>query len=73
MIFHFFKKISPFNSQNTLITRKVVKDYFLYPHVGRMDDIWAAFYVTSKKYKVVYNEPTVYQEEISIINKGFQR
>jgi hypothetical protein len=58
----FSKKISPFNSQNTLITRKVVKDYFLYPHIGRMDDIWAAFYVTSKKYKVVYNEPTVYQE-----------
>ena len=27
-----------------------------------MDDIWAAFYVTAKKYKVVYNEPTVYQE-----------
>ena len=26
-----------------------------------MDDIWASFYVTSKKYKVVYNESTVYQ------------
>jgi len=62
-IFPFFsKKISPFNSQNTLLTRKVIKDYFLYPHIGRMDDIWASFYVTSKKYKVVYNEPTVYQE-----------
>ena len=58
----FSKKISPFNSQNTLISRNVIKDYFLYPHVGRMDDIWASFYVTSKKYKVVYNEPTVYQE-----------
>tara|TARA_B100001939_G_scaffold347397_1_gene368898 strand:- start:2264 stop:3181 length:918 start_codon:yes stop_codon:yes gene_type:complete len=62
-IFPFFsKKISPFNSQNTIISRKVIKDYFLYPHVGRMDDIWASFYVTSKKYRVVYNEPTVYQE-----------
>ena len=58
----FSKKISPFNSQNTLISRKVIKDYFLYPHIGRMDDIWASFYVTSKKYKVIYNEPTVYQE-----------
>jgi hypothetical protein len=58
----FSKKISPFNSQNTLLSRKVIKDYFLYPHIGRMDDIWASFYVTSKKYKVVYNEPTVYQE-----------
>ena len=62
-IFPFFsKKISPFNSQNTLITRKVIKDYFLFPHIGRMDDIWASFYVTSKKYRVLYNEPTVYQQ-----------
>ena len=60
--FPFFSdKISPFNSQNTLISRKMVKDYFLFPHIGRMDDIWASFYVTSKKYKVVYNESTVYQ------------
>ena len=54
-------KISPFNSQNTLLKRKVIKDYFLFPHVGRMDDIWASYYVTSKKYKVIYGEPTVYQ------------
>ena len=58
----FSNKISVFNSQNTLITRKVVKDYFLFPHIGRMDDIWASFYVTSKKYRIVYNEPTVYQQ-----------
>ena len=62
-LFPFFsKKISPFNSQNTLLHRKVIKDYFLFPHIGRMDDIWAAFYVTAKKYKVIYNEPTVYQQ-----------
>ena len=62
-IFPFFsKKISPFNSQNTLISRKVIKDYFRFPHIGRMDDIWASFYVTSKKYRVIYNEPTVYQQ-----------
>ena len=62
-LFPFFsKKISPFNSQNTLISRKVVRDYFLFPHIGRMDDIWASFYVTSKNYKVIYNEPTVYQQ-----------
>ena len=62
-LFPFFsKKISPFNSQNTLIARKVIKDYFLFPHIGRMDDIWASFYVTSKKYSVLYNEATVYQQ-----------
>ena len=55
-------QISPFNSQNTIIKREVFKDYFLFPHVGRMDDIWASFYVTSKKYKAVYIEPTVYQQ-----------
>jgi hypothetical protein len=55
-------KISPFNSQNTFLSRKVMKDYFLFPFVGRMDDIWASFYVQSKGYKVVYGKPTVYQE-----------
>ena len=27
-----------------------------------MDDIWAAYYITSKKYKVIYSEPTVFQK-----------
>lgn len=54
-------KISPFNSQNTLLAREVMKDYFLFPHIGRMDDIWAAFYVQSLGHKVVFAEPTVYQ------------
>lgn len=55
-------KLSPFNSQNTFINRKVAIDYFLFPHVGRMDDIWAAYYVLSKGNKVVYNKATVYQD-----------
>ncbi len=54
-------KMSPFNSQNTFISKKILKDYFLFPGVGRMDDIWAAFYVQAKGYKVVYNSPSVYQ------------
>jgi hypothetical protein len=32
-------RISPFNSQNTFLTREVLKHYFLYPDIGRMDDI----------------------------------
>ena len=55
-------KISPFNSQNTILSRKIAYDYFLYPHIGRMDDIWAAFYVVSKGYRVVYNKATVFQQ-----------
>ena len=62
-LFPFFsKKISPFNSQNTILSRKVIEDYFLFPHIGRMDDIWASFYVSAKKYKIIYGEPTVYQQ-----------
>lgn len=55
-------KISPFNSQNTFLSRKVLVDYFLFPDIGRMDDIWASYYVLSKGYKVVYSHATVKQE-----------
>lgn len=53
----------PFNSQNTFIHRKVIPDYFLYPQIGRMDDIWAAYHL-QKKYGncVVFSEASVYQE-----------
>jgi len=55
-------KFSPFNSQNTFLSGKMLKDYFLFPHVGRMDDIWAAYYVQAKGYKVVYAKASVYQQ-----------
>lgn len=55
-------QLSPFNSQNTFLTRDVFKDYFLFPHVGRMDDIWASYYVQSLGYKVVYGKASVYQQ-----------
>jgi hypothetical protein len=53
---------APFNSQNTFISREVQPHYFLFPHVGRMDDIWAAYYVQSLGFKVVFNRASVYQE-----------
>ena len=49
-------------SFDTIIPYSFSLNYFLFPHIGRMDDIWASFYVTSKKYRIVYNEPTVYQQ-----------
>ena len=55
-------RLSPFNSQNTFISGKLLKDYFLFPHVGRMDDIWAAYYVEALGARVVYGAPTVYQQ-----------
>ena len=61
---------TPFNSQNTFLSKKILKDYFMFPYIGRMDDIWAAYYVESLGYKVVYNYPTVYQDrnEHNLIN-----
>ena len=55
-------KYSPFNSQNTYLKRKIIKHYFLFPHIGRMDDIWASYYVEAKGFKVLYNKPSVYQQ-----------
>jgi hypothetical protein len=55
-------RFSPFNSQNTFLHRSVLKHYFLFPHIGRMDDIWASYYVQAKGYRVVYGKPSVFQE-----------
>jgi hypothetical protein len=55
-------RFAPFNSQNTFISRACLENYFLFPHVGRMDDIWAAYYVQALGYSVVFNRPSVYQE-----------
>lgn len=54
-------KLSPFNSQNTFISRDVLSEYFLFPYVGRMDDIWASYYLQSLGHRVLYNRATVYQ------------
>lgn len=55
-------KMGPFNSQNTFLSGECLKDYFLFPHVGRMDDIWASFYLQAKGYRAVYGKPSVYQQ-----------
>jgi hypothetical protein len=55
-------KMSPFNSQNTFLRGAMLADYFLFPHVGRMDDIWAAYYVQARGFRVVYNKASVYQQ-----------
>lgn len=52
-------KISPFNSQNSIIARDAISDYFLFPHVGRMDDIWASFYCQARGHQVVFTKPGV--------------
>lgn len=55
--------ISPFNSQNTFLSREVLKYYMMLPFVGRMDDIWASYILQFHfSENLVYFKPTVYQE-----------
>jgi hypothetical protein len=54
--------ISPFDSQNTFITSSWLEHYFLFPGVGRMDDIWAGYYLQGKGAKVVFGKASVVQE-----------
>lgn len=57
------KQISPFNSQNTFLVRDAIRDYAVIPGVGRMDDIWGAyFFQKSHPESVVYNKASVYQD-----------
>lgn len=55
-------KTGPFNSQNTFITSECLANYFVMPHVGRMDDIWPSYYLQAKGFRVVWNAPSVYQQ-----------
>lgn len=55
-------RVGPFNSQNTFLSRHVIPDYFLFPHVGRMDDIWAGYYAQAKGHRVVWNRASVVQK-----------
>jgi hypothetical protein len=53
---------SPFNSQNTFFSKEAIKKYLVIPYIGRMDDIWASYYMESIGFKVIYNKPTVFQD-----------
>jgi len=58
-------KPSPFNSQNIFITKRVLPHYFILPHLsplGRESDIWIAYHLWSRGFRVVYCEPSVYQK-----------
>jgi len=56
-------KISPFNSQNTFLSREVIPFYSVLPHIGRMDDIWGAYIMQNYfPNSVIYNKASVYQD-----------
>lgn len=55
--------MGPFNSQNTFLHRDCFPDYFLFPHIGRMDDIFASYYVQAKfPDSVIYAKASVFQD-----------
>lgn len=56
------KSLAPFNSQNTFLTRDALKNYFMFPFVGRMDDIWGAYFLEAQGFRVAYSKASVVQE-----------
>ncbi len=55
-------KPSPFNSQNTFLSREVMPHYFMFPGIGRYDDIMASYHVQAQGFRVMYGGPTVVQK-----------
>lgn len=55
-------KPSPFNSQNTFLSREVMPHYFMFPGIGRLDDIAASYHVQAQGFRVMYGGPTVVQK-----------
>lgn len=56
----------PFNSQNTAVHRDAVPAWFMSPHVGRYDDIWASYIVLAcaqhLRHTVSFGQPLVRQD-----------
>lgn len=53
---------APFNTQNTFLDRSIFPHFSVWPGVGRMDDIWASYYLRQKFNNIVYCPASVYQE-----------
>ncbi|MCP4381604.1 MAG: hypothetical protein GY798_09350, partial [Hyphomicrobiales bacterium] len=53
--------VSPFNSQNTILSRDAVSHFPMLPGIGRMDDIWAAYHLQWLGFSVAYGPATVRQ------------
>lgn len=56
------KQYAPFNSQNTFLHRSVLKNYSVFPFIGRMDDIWASYVLQMHHPEsIIYTRASVYQ------------
>ena len=57
------ERIAPFNSQNTIIHRDALPYYSVIPGIGRMDDIWGAYFIQKQfPNSVIFGPATVYQD-----------
>lgn len=55
--------LSPFNSQNTFIHRDAIKHYMMITNVGRIQDIWASYWLQKKlNTQVLYGTASVFQK-----------
>ncbi|PCI38934.1 MAG: hypothetical protein COB53_03995 [Elusimicrobia bacterium] len=55
-------KWSPFDSQNTFLKADTLKNYFMFPFIGRMDDIWGSYFFQAMGGRVAFNKASVYQD-----------
>jgi hypothetical protein len=57
------RTVAPFNSQNTFLSSSVLPSYFMFPGIGRMDDIWGAYYLQAATgVRPVFNRASVRQD-----------
>jgi hypothetical protein len=54
--------LTPFNSQNTILSKKALEHYYMFDKVGRMDDIFGSYILQKKGFNVVFGPSTVYQD-----------
>jgi hypothetical protein len=57
----FSDELAPFNSQNTVMSAEAAKNFFIYPFIGRFDDILASYVLRIAGFSCVYTPPTVTQ------------
>jgi hypothetical protein len=56
-------KFSPFNTQNTFLSREAFPYFCAIPKTGRMNDIWGAYiFEHYKPNSVIYNRASVFQD-----------
>jgi hypothetical protein len=67
------RSLSPFNSQNTFLTRAALREYFMFPFIGRMDDIWGAYLLKALGFNVAFTKASVVQERnLHDLTKDFE-